>query len=143
MKSELDREFLDHFSMAVLRHFSRLLTDYDFVVSEAHISRPDVWVKLRNETTEVMIDYEWGAGCWITIGRVTRWLKQVADEYSLEQIARTVDPTAPFPDVSSFEYEHERIDEVLQKLACVLFSKAAGLLRGDFSISRQLQARDA
>lgn len=141
MKSEYDREVLDHFHAAVRRHFSRLLTDFDFVIFESHIHRPDVWVILRNKTTQVMIDYEWGVGSWISVGRLTRWLKRVPERYSLESIAEAVDPTASFPDTSGLEYDPKRVDDGLQKLSAILFSKASNLLRGDFSIFAKIRRR--
>lgn len=141
MKSEFDREVLNHFSTAVRRHFSWLLSDFGFVVFESQIHVPDVWVILRNRTTQVMIDYEWGVGCWVSIGRLTPWLKRVPEEYSLEDIAEAVDPATRFPDVSSPEYDFERVDEALQKLASVVSSKAANLLRGDFSTFARIKAR--
>lgn len=96
---------------------------------------------LRNATTQVMVDYEWGAECWVTIGRLTRWLRRVPEEYSLQEILRVREPGASFPNVGCQDYEKECIDTALRTLGELTAGKAAPLLRGDFSIAGEIRSR--
>src|SRR5687767_7869788 len=90
--SDYDCEVLAHFREAVSRHFAEIIVQFHFVTTEAQIHRPDVWLKLQNNTTQLMIDYEWGVGCWVTIGRLTRWFRRLTEEYSLEDVVSAAEP---------------------------------------------------
>lgn len=140
MTSDYDREVLDHFGEAVRRHFADVITQYNFVATEAQIHRPDVWLKFQNKTTQLTIDYEWGVGCWVTVGLLTRWLRRLTAEYSLEDVVRAADPTAVFPDVSCAEYERKRVDESIKSLADVVRTHGSAVLSGDFSLLRDTRA---
>src|SRR3712207_3028600 len=114
--NDYDREVLAHFSETVNRHFADVIGRFQFVTTEARIHRPDVWLKLQNRTTQLMIDYEWGVGCWVTIGRLTRWFRRVAEEYSLEDIVRDTEPGATFPNVTCPEYDRRCMEESIERL---------------------------
>lgn len=134
---DYDREVLAHFSEAVSRHFAEVIARFQLVTTEAHIHRPDVWLKLQNNTTQLTIDYEWGVGCWVTIGRLSRWFRRITEEYSLEDVVRAAEPTAIFPDLTCPEYDRRCVDESIERLARMTLAHGAAVLAGDFSLLRE------
>ena len=132
-KWDFDRAVLEHFRAAMLRHFSPLMKEFRLAVVDAAMHPPDVWVRLRNRTTQLMIDYEWGAGCWLIFGRLTWLLRRVVEERSLEAVVNASDPAAGFQGFAIPEYDFEEIDRALQQMAALTRTHALGLLRGDFS----------
>jgi hypothetical protein len=140
LASDYDREVLAHFAGSVRRHFGDVIAKFHFVETQVQIRKPDIWLKLQNKSTQLMINYEWGVGCWVTVGRLSRWLPRRVAEYSLENIVRAAAPTAVFPDVHCPEYDRDCVDESLQRLASVARAHGAAVLSGDFSsLSRPTQ----
>ena len=127
----LDSDFT-RFKQLVEERFASILAKYAFKLEEARVHFPGMWVRYKNPTTVLGVDFEYGSDIWITLR------DPHAGGYSLDELLMLKAPErvklTPFPD-----FDEHLVDARLRERAEELQQYAGDILDGDFEVFSQLK----
>lgn len=128
------------FHRLVRQCFTFLHDKYGFIEAEATLMLPGMWVYLRNSTTQVAVQFEYGSGVWVTIGRLTQRDGRVVggEQYNLNYLLSL--RAADLERNSRLDgFDETEIEGILRERAAALRQSADDVLRGEFGVFARLK----
>lgn len=135
------------FKEATAEGFGFLTSDFDFELVSVIVRLPECAIKYQNETTGVIITYEWESIIWIDLARLVRGPEGVSDSerYSLDSLILERCPTRNTSRhySSTVDWSNDHIERTLRAYANDLKECGREILQGDFGIFPALEQRTA
>lgn len=131
------------FKQAVDEVFEPLFTEFGFQHVETLEYMPECLVKYHNKTTGLHLTYEWKSCIWVSVVRLKRIGKEVA-EIAKFDLFFVLEIRQPEIDSGKFhgsdkEWTTPFVEELLREYALLLRKSANDILTGDFSIFPELK----
>ena len=142
MKSVLpnkDKERIDYFALfkkATAEAFSFLGTYYGFHIASTFCQMPECAIEYRNETTALVVTYEWESELWVVLKPLKLRSGKVVggEEIGLDFLIKLRCPERAVRSPGSQRWTNKVIKQRLSHYASVLKECASDILEGDFLI---------
>jgi hypothetical protein len=128
------------FETMVDKAFWGLEAKYGFKKTETRFVDRSCTVQFRNETTEVLLNYELGSSPWLEISDVHNPENKSTLGWLLVELGLEKAPTAEQAFRATTVGEG-MLEPALQKMGQQILDHGADLLKGDFALLPKLQAR--
>lgn len=135
------------FKRTTAEAFSFLVDDYHFEHVATLTNPPECAIEYRNDTTAVIVEYEWGGAAWVYLNRLQRKGDEVSrgEGYSLDVLmlerlpGRNIDEFRRSKDESPDQY----VQRVLPEYAHIIKECGTDILKGDFQTFPKLKKHAA
>jgi hypothetical protein len=140
--ANIDEEFRV-FRRLVNEQMSFLVNEFGFQEVRTGKHDPGMWIVFTSATTGITVNFEFGSGLWVSLGRLDADGVTFVDGCALGHLLAVRAPDLVRP-ATPKDFEPEKIERALQVQASLLKQYASDVLAGNFGIFPEVaRIRDA